>query len=188
MPKKIKKIYISPNDFYIDSLRLGKKIIESGFRPDLLIGLWRGGTQPAIIISELLFKVGVAHEHIPLKASSYKGVSRQDRLKIQGMVEFRRLLRTKKIKTILIIDDIFDTGVTMRGLIRKIKNINKKLKIFTAVVYYNPNNNKTDLEPDFYVKKVHSWIIFPHELNISKAEIRKNKPSAYKIIKDVIKN
>ena len=36
MPKKIKKIYISPNDFYIDSLRLGKKIIKVLNKVDLL--------------------------------------------------------------------------------------------------------------------------------------------------------
>ncbi|OYT57874.1 MAG: hypothetical protein B6U68_01175 [Candidatus Aenigmarchaeota archaeon ex4484_14] len=188
MVKKIEKIYISPSKFYMDSLRLGKKIIEAGVRPDLLIALWRGGTQPGIIISEMLFKVGVRHEHMPLKASSYKGVARQDKLEIYGLTEFRRLLRAKKIKKVLIIDDIFDTGITMRGLVRKIKGVNKKLKIFTAAVYFNPKNNKTDMEPDFFVKKLYKWVIFPHELNMSKAEIKKHKPCTYRIIKDMLKN
>ncbi len=188
MPKKIEKIYISPDKFYSDSLRLGKKIIDAGVRPDLLIGLWRGGTQPGIIISEMLFKAGIAHEHMPLKASSYKGVKKHDKLKIQGLTDFRKMISSRRIKSVLIIDDIFDTGITMRGLVRKIKGVKKRLKIFTAAVYFNPKNNKTDMEPDFYVRKVYSWVNFPHELSISKAEIKKHKPRMYRIIKDMLEN
>ena len=36
------KVYISANDLLLDSFRLAEQIFNSGFRPDFIIGVWRG--------------------------------------------------------------------------------------------------------------------------------------------------
>ena len=48
------KIYISANDLLADSLRLGMQVIDSGFAPTHLVGIWRGGAPVGIAVQELL--------------------------------------------------------------------------------------------------------------------------------------
>jgi hypoxanthine phosphoribosyltransferase len=38
------KEYISANEFVRDAFTLARDIYESGYRPDVLLVLWRGGT------------------------------------------------------------------------------------------------------------------------------------------------
>ena len=40
----MEKTYISANDLLLDSYKLGIKIFDSGFKPDFIVGVWRGGT------------------------------------------------------------------------------------------------------------------------------------------------
>lgn len=48
------KIYIDANCLLADSLRLGMQILESGFAPTHLVGIWRGGAPVGIAVQELL--------------------------------------------------------------------------------------------------------------------------------------
>lgn len=57
---------------------------------------------------------------------------------------------------ILIIDDIVDTGLTMKFIIDGINNTN----IYTSSLFYKPHSNFC---PDFYVYKTQDWIVFPWE-------------------------
>ena len=52
--KRMEKVYISANDLLLDSFRLAEKIVASGFRPDFIIGVWRGGAPVGIAIQEYL--------------------------------------------------------------------------------------------------------------------------------------
>ena len=38
------KIYITADELLSSSLKLGEQIIRDGFRPDFIVGVWRGGT------------------------------------------------------------------------------------------------------------------------------------------------
>ena len=48
----VEKVYIDGNEIYIDSYRLARKIWDDGFRPDFVVGIWRGGTPVGIAIEE----------------------------------------------------------------------------------------------------------------------------------------
>ena len=48
------KTFVTPQGLLDDSFRLGLKIIEDGFYPDYIIGIWRGGTPVGIAVQELL--------------------------------------------------------------------------------------------------------------------------------------
>ena len=43
---------VDPNDYLVDCFRLARTIWDDGYRPDFLIGLWRGGAPPGIVIQE----------------------------------------------------------------------------------------------------------------------------------------
>ena len=48
------KIYISADDLLRDSFQLALQVIESGFRPNFIVAVWRGGTPVGIAVQELM--------------------------------------------------------------------------------------------------------------------------------------
>ena len=73
----IDKIYISANELLSDSFKLGVQIHNSGFRPDFIVGVWRGGTPVGIAIQEILSYLGNDTDHISIRTSSYQGLNKQ---------------------------------------------------------------------------------------------------------------
>ena len=57
------KIFIQPTELLHDSFRLGVKILESGYVPDYIVAIWRGGTPIGIAVQELLDYAGVETDH-----------------------------------------------------------------------------------------------------------------------------
>ena len=39
------KLYLEAQDLLEDAMRLGVQVVNSGFRPDYIVGIWRGGTR-----------------------------------------------------------------------------------------------------------------------------------------------
>ena len=68
------KIVISAQDLLEDSIALGIKVLESGFRPTMIIAIWRGGTPVGMALQEVLSYCGVRSDHIAIRTSSYVGV------------------------------------------------------------------------------------------------------------------
>ena len=80
---------------------------------------------------------------------------------------------------LLIVDDVHDTGLSVRQVIAEIKNYcgDNTPHIRVATAYYKPNNNQVGTEPDYFVHQTDEWLVFPHELvGLSMEEILKNKP------------
>ena len=50
----LSKTYITADELLLDSFRLGVQIHNSGFKPDFIVGVWRGGTPVGIAIQEIL--------------------------------------------------------------------------------------------------------------------------------------
>ena len=58
------KLFIHAEEQLLDSYRLGVKIYTSGFRPDFIVGLWRGGSPVGIGVQDCLEYLGVETDHI----------------------------------------------------------------------------------------------------------------------------
>jgi hypoxanthine phosphoribosyltransferase len=67
----MEKTVLSAQDLLEDSFRLGLDILESGFRPTLIIAIWRGGTPVGMAVQEILDYCGVESDHIAIRTSSY---------------------------------------------------------------------------------------------------------------------
>jgi hypoxanthine phosphoribosyltransferase len=184
------KIYISANELLLDSFRLAAKIHESGFRPDFIIGVWRGGTPVAIAIHEFFDYVGIETDHISIRASSYTGINEQDdKVQIAGL---EYVLETIKAATrLLIVDDVFDTGHSVRAILQELRasagdDMPETVKI--ACPWYKPSRNLTDLNPDFYLHETDDWLVFPHELDgLTLDEIDREKGDLAELIRNAIK-
>ena len=175
------KIFISANELLADSLRLGQQVIESGFKPTHLVGIWRGGAPVGIAVQELLDYHGHACDHIAIRTSSYRGIDDQDtRVRVFALGYLIDTLNPDD--RLLIIDDVFDSGRSIRAFLSELKarcrhNMPRDIRI--ATVWFKPRRNVTDLRPDFFVHETDQWLIFPHEIDgLTVDEIRRHKPEA----------
>ncbi|MBC8500525.1 MAG: hypoxanthine phosphoribosyltransferase [Nanoarchaeota archaeon] len=177
MPKEIDgKLFIDANELYDYSVELADKILASGFKPDFLIALWRGGTPPGIAIHEIFKYLGIETDHIAVRTDGYTD---DNRLKKTVRVYGLNYLfdNAGPENSLLIIDDVWDTGTTIETVL---KRIHSKMRdkapnnIRIATAYFKPEENKTNMTPDYYCEEVNQWIVFPHELmDLDQVQIRK---------------
>jgi hypoxanthine phosphoribosyltransferase len=174
------KLYLDANELFYDSLELAKKVLDSGFKPDFLVAIWRGGTPIGIVVQEYLKYKNVKTDHIAIRTSGYdEDDNPLDKIKVYGLDYI--IANANSSDNLLIIDDVWDRGLSVVAvkdqLMDKMRNnLPKNIKV--ATVYYKPEKNMTQEEPDFYLKSVSkdTWIVFPHEFSgLTKEEIIKNK-------------
>ncbi len=163
------KYFVDPKQFLLDSYILGKKILESDFRPNFIVGLWRGGAPPGIAVQEFLKYKKIETDHISIRTSAYHE-DKLDVMKREIQVDgldyiIRKINYNDKL---LLVDDVYDSGLSMEAVLKKLSEearANTPNEIKIATVYYKPLRNKTTRRPDFYVHETDQWLIFPHELN-----------------------
>lgn len=183
------KIYISAQDLLEDSFRLGALVIKSGFRPSIIIAIWRGGTPIGVAVQEILNYFDIATDHIAIRTSSYSsGIdSRHDAVRVHGLNYL--IKRINDYDRLLIVDDVFDTGRTIEAVISELRQkarMNTPEDIRVAVPFYKPSRNKTAWVPDYYLHETEQWIKFPHSLEgLGDAEIRENRPDIFDIVRSV---
>lgn len=135
---------------------LVRKVQDSGEKFDMVIGVVRGGLIPAIKLS---YGLG----DIPMAAMAAQSYNRRQR---QKSITFSRHLTmvSKEIgKRCLLVDDLVDTGRTLKESIRFLKRKYgpKIKKIKTAVIFVKSGST---FQPDFYVKKTgEEWVKFWYE-------------------------
>lgn len=172
------KVFISADQLIEDSFQLGLKVFESGFRPDYIVGVWRGGAPVGIAVQELLHVLGAESDHIAIRTSSYSAIGERDKhVRVHGLTYLIKRLEAED--SLLIVDDVHDSGLSIEQTIVDLKKACKKNtpEIRVATPYYKPKNNKTNRTPDYYVHESEDWLVFPHELDgLSSAELRENRP------------
>ncbi len=175
----VDKHFVDLNTYYQDSLLLAKKVIESKFYPNYLVALWRGGTFPGMSIQEFFKKIGLKVDHISIRTNHYDDSAldkRQEKVLVIGLNYL--IDNANSEDKILIVDDVFDTGKTIREVIDQytLKTRKNAANIKIATVYYKPSRNETNIKPDYYIHETDQWIVFPHELiGLTNEEIEKGK-------------
>ncbi len=132
--------------------RLYEKIIDSKFRPDVIIGVARGGWIPARVLSDLFF----TRETANVKVDLYRGIySRDSEPRIS-----QKLPKDMLWENPLLVDDISDTGDSLRIALDHLKKRGYR-NPRTACLHMKP---WTKLIPDYYVVKTEAWVVYPWEL------------------------
>ena len=188
---QIDKIYLTASSLFEDSCKLAASVLESEFRPNYLVALWRGGTPIGIMAQELLAYYGIKTDHIAVRTSLYEGIERRStNIRIHGLGYL--IDRINVDDSLLIVDDIFDTGLSIEALISDIKrrarrNTPKEIRV--AAAWYKPTKNLTNRVPDYYVNSTDKWVVFPHELlGLNFEEILQNKPYIATVLSDLESN
>ena len=163
----VEKIYIRSQELLEDSFRLAAAIYASGFRPQFIMGIWRGGSPVGIAVQEYFEFRGVETDHIAIRTSSYTAMGEQSNtIRVHGLHYI--IENVNEEDSLLIVDDVFDSGRSIRAILDELaektrRNMPSDLKI--ACPWYKPGNSKVDIVPDYYIHETDKWLVFPHELS-----------------------
>lgn len=138
------------NLFYNLARQVAKKINGSGYKPDLIVGLARGGWVLARILCDL---IGVK-DLVSLKVEHWGITATPD-----GKAKLKYPLKVDlNGKNVLIVDDITDTGESMRVAVEYIQSL-KPSEIRTAVLRHITSSK---FMPDYFGEEISwRWVIFP---------------------------
>lgn len=185
----MKNRIVSAEELLCDSFRLAAEVFESGFRPDFLVGLWRGGSAVGIAVQEGLEHFGVPTDHIAIR-TSYSGaarysemISKADAIRVHGMQYLLENLGAEH--SMLIVDDVYSTGSSVTAVIKQLaertrRNLPGDIRI--ATVWYRPSE-RTLRTPDYFVQETRDWLVLPYELTgFSIPELRSQRPELEELI------
>ena len=157
----MEKHFIRAEDLIQDSFKLALQVYEGGYRPSYIIGVWRGGAPIGIAVQELFSVLGITSDHIAIRTSHYKAMNqRESDVQVYGLNYIIKQVESED--SLLIVDDVHDTGISIEKIISDLKFACKKNtpEIRVATPYFKPANNKTDRKPDYYLYETDKWLVF----------------------------
>jgi len=146
------------NRIYDGLLSQAEKIRQSGFRPDVIVGITRGGWIPARVLSDLL----EIPDLVTVRLEFYLGVAetKNEAVLTQGVSV------VVKGKKALIVDDVSDTGKSLQ-LAREYFRQQGATEVRIANVY---RKLWSAITPDYYETEISCCVVFAWE---TKEPIRK---------------
>ncbi len=132
--------------------RQAQKIKNHPFRPEVVVGIARGGIVPARFLADFLetLQFGILQIELYLDigiAKTEPTLKHELTCKVSG-------------KTVLLVDDIADSGKTLQFAIIHLTQLGAA-SVKTATLYHKPHSVFT---PDFYEKQTSNWVVFPWDL------------------------
>ncbi|GBC68666.1 Xanthine phosphoribosyltransferase [archaeon HR01] len=125
--------------------------IQLNYSPDTIVGILRGGSIVANLLSDILD----IREVYVVGCKSYHGLESGD-VKIYHDLYLKDLEGRK----VLLVDDVSDTGKTLAAAYDVILRPRRPEAVKTAALLLKP---WTSYRPDFYVETTDAWIVFPWE-------------------------
>ncbi|BAN90761.1 phosphoribosyltransferase family protein [Aeropyrum camini] len=158
--RRVELIHLTWRDIEHAVSDVADKIVRSGFEPEVIVGILRGGIVPALLLADALGVKNIGVVEIKLYTSV-------------GVRKPRPFLRQPlvievKDKNVLIVDDVSDSGLTLQHAIEAV-DLYLPAQVKTATLYIKP---WTNLVPDYYSKSLDKWIVFPWERREVEEELR----------------
>lgn len=145
MPMKF--LNVSPDEILVCAKRLADTIIESGFRPDTIVAIQRGGMVIARLLSDFLDVSDIRS----IRVVHYEALDMKEGAKVVEPLSTR--LDGKKV---LLVDDVADTG---DSLIVARKHLEERgaEEVRVATIHYKPWSR---LKPDYYSEETDAWVVY----------------------------
>lgn len=130
---------------------VSEKVKESGYRPDTIVGLARGGWLPARLMCDFLGMTDL----VSLKVEHWIETGKT---KDEATIRYP-LVADFSGRKILVVDDITDTGKSLIVSAEHLRRLNPE-EMRIAVMQYIPESK---FRPDYFaeVVKVWTWFIYP---------------------------
>ncbi len=166
------------NQIYAMLLSQAQKIQTDGYKPDIIVGIARGGIVPARILSDLLEMEG----YTTIQIEYYNSINQT-----KDEPSLKQCLNVQLTgKTTLLVDDVSDRGSSLQLAKKHLKqNGAKKIKI--ATLYAKPTST---IKPDYYEKQTSNWIVFPWDIKETVRKIiekHRDKSAADKEVSKLVK-
>lgn len=144
-------LILSWQDVYNLTLQLSERIVSSGFKPDIIVGIARGGWIPARILSDVLYMESL--HNIRIEYYTDVGVKGKEPKITQP------LTGSLKGRSVLIVDEIADTGDSLFHAINHVKALGVEEQR-SAVLHLKPTSRVT---PNYSMVHTKSWVVYPWE-------------------------
>jgi len=147
--QEIKKMVYSWDHYHRLVIELKRKI---DWKPNIIISIGKGGSIPGVILAE---SYGINNLNIGIK--SYNNFNQSKIIEYQDVPSYESLRGAH----VLLVDDLADTGETIKYALEKFKLKNVDL-VKTATVF---KKSGSKIEPDYYAEEVSAdtWIVQPWE-------------------------
>ena len=131
---------------------LARNVLNSGFLPDVVIGISRGGLVPARTVGDLL----LIKELTSIKTEHWETAVKHGETRIKHSLPIEANISGKKI---LVVDDVADTGDSFWAIIQYLQE-RDPLEIKTAALHFKTSSTFT---PDYWGEKLEDWlwIVYP---------------------------
>ncbi len=147
---RIQYLPVTWSDYHVLSQKIAAAILTHEKPYDLIIAIGRGGLTFGHLLSDFL--------RIPISSITIQSYSD---IQKQGEVVLTQGLSSRiDNKRILLVDDIADTGTTLKRAVSYLKDFHPS-HITTATIFYKPHSS---VRPDYFAKQTTKWILQPFEV------------------------
>lgn len=151
-----KHLYVSWDEYHLLTERLALKVHASGWEFDQILCLARGGMRPGDVLSRVFDKPLAI-----MATSSYRAEAGT----IQGRLDMAKYITLPKGELggrVLLVDDLADSGVTLRAVVDRLRGLPSIAELRSAVIWMKEVSSYT---PDYYVERLSTspWIHQPFE-------------------------
>ena len=163
------------NQIYDMFLSQAHTIQSQKFKPDIIVGIARGGLIPACILADLLGTPELTFIQIEF----YTDINQT---RMEPVLKQKLATQLTGRKTLLV-DDIVDSGQSLRLAKTHLKQQNA-LEIKTATLYQKPQST---IVPNFYEKQTNSWVVFPWDTKETLRRIAQNQKGKHELNQEIRK-
>ena len=146
----MEKLYYSYDLFVKDTQLLVDKCRD--FEPEILLAVARGGLTLAHLMSQAMDMRNL----YTLNSIHYEGDLKLDTFNIFNIPD------VSHAKKVLIVDDIVDSGETIREILKVLNEKFPNVEFRLATLFYKKT---AVLKPDYYIKEANQWIDFFWEVD-----------------------
>ena len=147
----MKKLYYGYDLFINDTQILVDK--SRDFKPEILLTVARGG----LTLSHLMAQAFNIRDLYTLNSIHYDGEKKLDSFDVFNIPDLSWANR------VLIIDDIVDSGETMKEILFILKEKFPNIEFKIATLFYK---NTALIKPDFSIREANEWIDFFWEVDV----------------------
>jgi xanthine phosphoribosyltransferase len=147
----LEKYYYGYDEFLRDTLNLSKQLKE--YEPDTLLAVARGG----VTLGHFLASALDTRRLFTINSIHYDDTKKLDTFDIFNIPDL------SDAKKVVIIDDIIDSGETMREILKLLNTKFPNTEFKVATIFYKTT---AVMEADFKVKEAHEWIDFFWEIDV----------------------
>ena len=147
----MEKLYYSYELFKEDTQKLVDKCRD--FEPEILLAVARGG----LTLSHLMAQALNMRNLYTLNSIHYEGELKLDTFNIFNIPD------VSHAKNALIVDDIVDSGETMREILKVLREKFPTVEFKLATLFYKKT---AVLQPDYTIREANQWIDFFWEIDV----------------------